>query len=100
MPGVATRGQFSQLLAPALYDIIYDDLEMHPEEFSQLFNVETSDRAYEEDQLIAGFGTVPEKLEGTPISYDNGIQGGTYRLQHVSYGLGFQVTREMWDDDK
>lgn len=73
---------------------------MHPEEYSQLFNVYPSEQAYEEDQLVAGLGAVPAKPEGTPISLDEPIQGGSIRFTHVSYGLGYQVTREMWDDDK
>lgn len=96
----ATRGQFSQLLAPGLFSVIYEDLEMHPEEYTQFFNVYPTTKSYEEDQLVAGLGAVPPKPEGTPIAYDNGIQGGSIRYQPVSYGLGFQITREMWDDDQ
>jgi hypothetical protein len=96
----ATRGQFSQLLAPGLFSVIYEDLEMHPEEYQQFFNVYPTTKAYEEDQLVAGLGAIPPKPEGTPIAYDNAIQGGTVRYQPVSYGMGFQVTREMWDDDQ
>jgi hypothetical protein len=96
----STRGAFSQLLAPGLFSVIYEDLEMHPEEYSQLFNIYPSESAYEEDQLIAGLGTVPQKPEGTAIALDEPIQGGSLRYTMVSYGLGFQVTREMWDDDK
>jgi len=95
----ATRGTFSQLLAPGLFSIIFEDLAMHPEEYSQLFNIYPSEMAYEEDQLIAGLGAVPQKPEGTALKLDEPIQGGSLRYTHVSYGLGFQVTREMWDDD-
>jgi phage major head subunit gpT-like protein len=96
----ATRGAFAQLLAPGLYEVIYEDLEMHEEEFSQIFNVHPSSRAYEEDQLVAGLGAVPVKPEGATIALDDPIQGGSFRYQHQSYGLGFQVTREMWQDDQ
>jgi hypothetical protein len=96
----AIRGEFAQLLAPGLGAVIFDDLEDLPEEYTQIFNIYPSERAYEEDQLVAGLGTVPIKLEGEPISYDNPIQGGSIRYTHQAYGLGFQVTREMWDDDK
>src|SRR5258708_21651526 len=96
----ATRGTFSQLLAPGFCSVIFEDLAMHTEEYSQLFNIYPSEQAYEEDQLIAGLGAVPTKPEGTAIKLDPPIQGGSLRYQHVSYGLGFQVTREMWDDDQ
>jgi hypothetical protein len=96
----ATRGQFAQLLAPGLFQIIFEDLAMHPEEYSQLFNVYPSTKAYEEEQLVAGLGSVPKKPESEGIAMDEPIQGGTLRYTHESFGLGFQVTREMWSDDQ
>jgi hypothetical protein len=96
----ATRGAFAQLLAPGLFSVIYEDLAMHPEEFSALFNVHPTTKAYEEDQLVAGLGSVPPKPEGEPIKLDEPIQGGNVRYQPAAFGLGFQVTREMWDDDQ
>jgi len=96
----ATRGNFAQLLAAGLFSVIYEDLQMHPEEYPKFFNVYSSSQAYEEDQLVAGLGSVPEKPEGEAIKLDEPIQGGSLRYTHKSYGLGFQVTIEMWDDDK
>lgn len=96
----ATRGQFSQLLFPGLYSIIYEDLALHPEEYSQVANVYPSTKAYEEDQLVAGLGTVFVKPEGQTITYDEPKQGGSLRATHTMFALGFQVTREMWDDDQ
>ncbi|KKM24277.1 hypothetical protein LCGC14_1606740 [marine sediment metagenome] len=96
----ASRGNFSQLLAPGLAAIIYEDLEALPEEYSQVFNVYPSTRAYEEDNLVAGLGSVPRKREGETLTMDEPIQGGTLRFTHESFGLGFQITREMWDDDQ
>lgn len=95
----AQRGGFAQLLAPGLRQIIYNELGMHPEEFSQFYNVYPSTRAYEEDLLIAGLGSIPPKPEGTAIAFDDPIQGGSQRYTHVTYALGFQVTLEMWEDD-
>lgn len=95
-----TRPQFGQLLAAGLFSVIYEDLGMHPEEFPEFFNVYSTSKAYEEDQLVAGLAQVPTKPEGEAIKLDQPIQGGAYRYQPVSYGLGFQVTREMWDDDQ
>jgi len=96
----AVRGAFSQLLATGLFSVIYEDLDAHAEEYSQIFNVYPTTKAYEEDQLIAGLGTVPSKPEGENIKNDQPIQGGTVRYTPGAFGLGFQVTREMWDDDQ
>src|SRR5215831_10353281 len=97
---MTSRGPFGQLLAPGLAAVIFDDLEMHPEEFSQTFNVLNSEKAYEEDQLVASLAAVPQKPEGSSIAQDDPIQGGSLRYTHLSYGLGFQVTIEMWEDDQ
>jgi hypothetical protein len=94
-----TRPQFAQLLAPGLHDIISEDLEDQPEEYSQTFNVSPSTRAYEEEVLMAGLGAVPTKPEGEVLKMDDPIQGGSARLTAQSYALGFQVTREMYQDD-
>lgn len=96
----ATRGQFAQLLAPGMFALIYDDLKQHAEVYPQIFTVLPSSRAYEEDQIVAGLGNVPRKLEGEGIAYDQPIQGGSIRYTHESFALGFQVTKEMWDDDQ
>lgn len=94
------RGQFAQLLAPGLMEVMFEWLKEHPEEYSQFLKVESSDSAYDEDQIFAGLGLAHKKPEGTPITYDDPIQGGSKRYIHDSYALGWQVTKEMLDDDK
>jgi hypothetical protein len=49
---------------------------------------------------VAGLGAVPSKPEGQQLYLDQPIQGGSYRYTVASFGLAFQVTREMWDDDQ
>lgn len=95
-----TRGAFGQLLAPGLTELMFDWLKEHPEEYSQFLNVEPSDGAYDEDQIVAGLGLAKRKPEGETIGYDDPIQGASKRYIHDSYALGWQVTREMLDDDR
>ena len=97
---MTTRGQFAQLIAPALLDLMFETLKEHPEEYAQFLDVDTSESAYEEDQIIAGLGLARRKSEGEAITYDDPIQGGSKRYIHESYGLGWQVTKEMLDDEK
>ena len=95
-----SRGQFGQLLAPGLNEVMFEWLKEHPEEYSQFMKVSTSDAAYEEDQIIAGLGLARKKPEGEQITYDDPIQGGSKRYIHDSYALGWQATREMIGDEK
>lgn len=81
-------------------EVMFEWLKEHPEEYSQFLKVETSDSAYDEDQIFAGLGLARLKPEGTPITYDDPIQGGSKRYIHDSFALGWQVTKEMKDDDK
>jgi hypothetical protein len=59
----------------------------------------TSKRNYEEDRRFAGFPTVPTKSEGVSTTYENLAQGESKRYTHESYGLGYRVTTEMYQDD-
>lgn len=71
----------------------------YPEEHKELFTQSTSSRNWEEDVGTSGFGLAPVKTEGGPITYDNEKQGFTTRYRHVTYALGFVITREMFEDD-
>src|SRR5262245_3169270 len=92
-------GQFSQLLAPGLRKIFFQSYKEKDVQYSKLFNMQTSARAYEEDLEVVGLGSMPEKPEGTSITYQEPRQGGKKRYTHISFGLGFRVTMEMWEDD-
>lgn len=96
---VTTRAGFSRLIAPGLRKTFFDNYKMFPEEYSVIANVETSSRAYEEELTGAGLGRFNVKQEGMPTAYDGPIQGNVKRYTHVSFMLGFRVTREMYDDD-
>jgi hypothetical protein len=98
--GVITTGSFAKALWPgvnAWYGKTYDSFA---DEWKMLYNVEKSTRAYEEDVVVSSFGLVPVKNEGAPITFDREIQGFTTRYVHSTYGLGFIVTKEMFEDDQ
>lgn len=95
----AVTGAFSHLLAPGLRKVFFQHLKEREEEFSKVFNMKTSSRAYEEDLEVAGLGTMPVKTEGAGIQYTDPAQGEKKRYTHVTYGLGYRVTMEMMEDD-
>jgi len=73
----------------------YDE---YPVEHLEIFDKYNSSMAYEEDVGMAGFGLVPIKTEGAGISYEDAEQAFVDRYTHVTYGLGFIITREMHED--
>lgn len=97
--GVITSSSFAKLLWPGLNSIYGKEYADYPVEWEQLFEKNTSDRAYEEDLGLSSFGLASVKTEGAPIVYDSERQGFTSRYNHVVYALGFIITREIYEDD-
>jgi len=97
---VINSGSFAKALWPgvnAWYGRAYD---AYPEEYTKLFDKQTSNKAFEEDVGVSSFGLAVQKSEGAPISYDSERQGFITRYQHAVYALGFIITREMMEDDQ
>ena len=97
---VINSGSFAKALWPgvnAWYGRAYDE---YPEEYTKLFDKQTSSKAFEEDVGVSSFGLAVQKAEGAPISYDSERQGFVTRYQHAVYALGFIITREMMEDDQ
>jgi hypothetical protein len=92
-------GNIAKLLWPGL-NAIWGEYKDHPLEYKDLFDTYTSDKQYEEDQLIRGLGLAPRKPEGSATVYDSTAQGITSRYTHVAYSLGFMITREAMADNQ
>ena len=95
----AFRGSFDDLLAPGAYAVYSDEYEQLPAEYPDLVNVETTERAFEEAIITSGLGTTPQKPEGQDVAVDRPLPVGKVRMAVISYGLGYEVTHEMWQDD-
>src|SRR3990172_2368512 len=95
----ANTGAFSKYLVPGLRKVYIEEFKRYPEEYSKIFNMETSKRSYEEESIVMGLGRLERKQEGVALTVDTGKQGGTKRFTHVTFGLQFDVTEEMWEDD-
>ena len=89
---------FAKALWPGVNAWYGAEYAKYPEEYLKLFDKNTSTRNYEEDVGQSGFGLAVIKDEGSGVSYDTARQGFTTRYRHVTYGLGFIITREMYED--
>jgi len=99
MAGIITTASHPKALWPGIkawWGQVYDE---HQEEYSKLFDSDTSSMNYEEDVQLTGFGLAPVKSEGSGVSYDSEIQGFTTRYTHIAYALGYIVTKEELDDN-
>jgi len=99
MAGVITTSSFAKALYPGLSKIYGQAYNEYPVEYTDLFSVHKSKRAWEEEMGTSGFGLPVVKPEGQGITYDTTSQAFLTRYTHATYALGFIVTREMFDDD-
>jgi hypothetical protein len=100
MPGIITRSTQPDLLWPgiqAIFGTSYDKLE---KQYTKIFDVRKSKKAYEKVLEATGFGLASVKGEGQSITYDSSGQGPATVFTHVTYGLGYIVTREAQEDNQ
>jgi hypothetical protein len=95
-----SSSSFPKALWPGVKTWWGEEYAKWPELWRRLYTVESSTKAYEEDVQYTGFGGFQIKDEGDAISYDTAEQGFVTRYAHAVYGLGFQITREMVEDDQ
>lgn len=99
MAGVITTGAHPKALWPGIHAWWGRMYNEHREEWPELFAEETSDKAYEEDVEITGFGLAPVKEQGTATMYDTETQASVSRYTHIAYSLGYIVTYEELRDN-
>ena len=92
-------GNFAKALWPGVNKWYGDAYAEHATEYTDLFDTETSRKAYEETMSVSGLGLASVKTQGGSVPYDSMQQGFLTRFNHVVYGLGFVITREMVEDD-
>lgn len=94
-----TRDTLTEILAPGHFDVILNDIEQWPEEYSMYFKVEDSNKRQETTKSVTGFGLVPDKDEGDDMEFDDALQGYAEEFVHVTYVLGYRVSEELYEDD-
>ena len=80
----------------ALFGLEYKRYE---NEASQIFDNESSDRAFEEEVMLSGFGTADVKPEGSGVQYDDAQETYTARYTHETVALAFALTEEAVEDN-
>ena len=94
-----SRAQLLKELVPGLNALFGLEYNRYPEEWKEIFDVETSERAFEEEQKLAGFGLARTKNEGSSVSFDNAQEVWTARYTHETIALGFSITEEAMEDN-
>src|SRR6188768_634144 len=94
-----SRAQLMKELLPGLNALFGLEYKQYAEEHKEIFDTETSERSFEEEVKLSGFGAAPVKAEGSALSYDNAQEAFTARYTHETIALGFSVTEEAVEDN-
>ena len=98
--GTVTRSTFPALLWPGIQAIFGQNYEKLDKEYTRIFDVRRSTKAYEKVSEATGLGLAAVKPEGGSILYDSPSPGATSVFTHVTYGLGYIITREAEEDNQ
>ena len=94
-----TRAQLLKELLPGLNGLFGLEYAKYENEHSEIYETETSERSFEEEVKLSGFGAAPVKSEGASISYDNAQEAFTTRYVHETVAMGFSITEEAVEDN-
>ena len=94
-----SRAQLVKELEPGLNALFGLEYKRYENEASQIFDQESSDRAFEEEVMLSGFGTADVKPEGSGVQYDDAQETYTARYTHETVALAFALTEEAIEDN-
>jgi hypothetical protein len=93
------RASIAKELLPGLNAVFGIEYGSVDDEFKPLYEIESSDRAFEEEVLFTGFGAAPVKNEGGAVVYDDASESYTSRYTNETVALAFAVTEEAMEDN-
>ena len=94
-----SRAQLLKELLPGLNALFGLEYEQYEGEHAEIYETENSDRSFEEEVKLSGFGAAPVKAEGSSLSYDNAQEHFTARYNHETVAMGFSITEEAMEDN-
>ena len=94
-----SRAQLLKELVPGLNALFGLEYKRYQEEHKEIYETETSERSFEEETKLSGFGAAPVKKEGEAIAYDNAQEAWTARFNHETIAMGFSITEEAMEDN-
>jgi hypothetical protein len=94
-----SRAQLAKELEPGLNSLFGLEYDQYQQEYSEIFSIEDSSKAFEEEVLIMGFGSAPTKSEGQGVVFDNSSESYTARYTHDTIALAFALTEEAVEDN-
>jgi len=94
-----SRAQALKELLPGLNALFGLEYAKYENEHVDIYETETSERSFEEEVKLSGFGAAPVKPEGSAITFDNAQESFTARYNHETVAMGFSITEEAMEDN-
>ena len=94
-----SRAQLAKELEPGLNALFGLEYKQYENQHTAIFDTENSDRAFEEEVMLSGFGTAAVKSEGSAVGYDDAQESFTARYTHETIALAFSITEEAVEDN-
>ena len=94
-----SRAQLVKELEPGLNALFGLEYDRYENEHAEIFTTESSDRAFEEEVMLAGFAGAPTKTEGAAVVFDDAKESFTARYTHETIALAFAITEEAIEDN-
>ena len=94
-----SRAQLAKELEPGLNALFGMEYDRYENQHAEIFTTESSDRAFEEEVMLSGFGAAPTKAEGAAVSFDDANESFTARYNHETIALAFSITEEAVEDN-
>jgi hypothetical protein len=94
-----SRAQLLKELLPGLNALFGLEYARYGEQHKEIYEIESSERSFEEETKLSGFSAAPVKNEGSAIAYDNAQEAFTARYNHQTIALGFSLTEEAVEDN-
>ena len=94
-----SRAQLAKELEPGLNALFGMEYGRYENQHSEIYTTESSDRAFEEEVMLSGFGAAPVKQEGSGVSFDDANESFTARYNHETIALAFATTEEAVEDN-
>ena len=96
---VISRMQLVKELEPGLNALFGLEYDRYENQNAEIFETESSDRAFEEEVMLGGFANAAVKPEGQGIVYDDAQETYTARYTNETVALAFSLTEEAVEDN-
>jgi len=94
-----SRQQLAKELEPGLNALFGLEYANYENQHLEIFDVENSDRAFEEEVMLSGFANAAVKAEGSAVTFDTANETFTSRYTHETVALAFALTEEAIEDN-